>query len=921
MAVKAKLTEKERRMVRLFKNPVLFGEFLHEIDTDVDFGVSSDEEDEQTMEFTKYQKEFLSDTNSFISMRAGRTVGKTFAIVHYFLWILFNNLYPGEYVVYSVPNKSQLDPVWELLKTFFRINSLMKNFVNYRSGINNSEHRIETTTGSTLLCRIAGQSGKGENVIGLHTPFFIVDECVVGTQKIAGKNTNKRISELKIGDTVLSWDGKNIVEDRVSNIKKIERKQKVLEIQFNNTYIRVGENHRVYTNKGYKKANELSVGNNIYYFKNTRRKYWEPNEVSYVKEQIQKAVPVKDIAKKLNRSVQSVFRKIQSLGLSVREVFDIVDLSEQEYQIILGSFLGDGSAEIELERARYRTNHSLKQKEYVDWLRKKLDRLVRAEPAILNNGGWGTLNYSLHTLGHPKILEIAKELYINNTKTITREYLNKLDSLGLAVWWMDDGSESGMFSTHSFSKEENEIIVNYLKEKWGINSKIYKDKRKDLYFIKIITDSLDKFRKIIEPHIPECMKYKIGKGNYNNEVTKISIVSSEEDSSTLEKYTIKNIKEVNTRAKYLYDITVENNHNFFVNGVLTKNSGYYPWGTWLELQATINYWMPGSKLIVSGVPTGIREENVNFHVDKEDKSYSRYRISAYQNPRFDEAAEKDAIRRYGGKDTEEFAHFVLGKHGSPVYAVFDRRLMNIESYKVFKIDINGISFGETWKDYRQKVEILPHIPRNNGVMFGIDLGYTEPTAIFVMYIDKDTENIKFHAKIRLVKVPYPIQKRFIDALDSKYSPNLIGVDEGHSGMSVTQDLLKGKQFSNKRYEDYLIPIKFNSSIVLGTDEDGKEIKSRAKPLSVSILQEYVNKHIITFSVKDMETVSELERMTYKKNPSSGLISYRTLTPAGGKRGADHFTAALLSGILAYYLKNEKLDFRSRGAKLLGTGWL
>ena len=70
----------------------------------------------------------------------------------------------------------------------------------------------------------------------------------------------------------------------------------------------------------------------------------------------------------------------------------------------------------------------------------------------------------------------------------------------------------------------------------------------------------------------------------------------------------------------------------------------------------------------------------------------------------------------------------------------------------------------------------------------------------------------------------------------------------------------------------------------------------------------------------MDTVSELERMTYRKNPTTGLISYQTLTPAGGKKGEDHFTASLLSIILAYYLIHEKLDFRTRRSRLLGTGW-
>ena len=173
MAVVERLSEKEQQLIRIFKNPVLFGEFLHEIDSNEEDLREEVAEIEQNMEFTIYQKEILVDTNPYISMRAARAVGKTFAIVHMIIWILFNNLYPGEYIIYSVPNKAQLDPVWEMLKMFFRTNSLLKNFVNYRSGINNSEHRIETKAHATLMCRIAGQSGKGENVIGLHTPSLL----------------------------------------------------------------------------------------------------------------------------------------------------------------------------------------------------------------------------------------------------------------------------------------------------------------------------------------------------------------------------------------------------------------------------------------------------------------------------------------------------------------------------------------------------------------------------------------------------------------------------------------------------------------------------------------------------------------------------------------------------------------------------
>jgi len=145
------------------------------------------------------------------------------------------------------------------------------------------------------MCRIAGQTGTGVSVIGLHTPFECVDECIVGTQRVAGKNTNKRISEFKIGDIVLSWDGENIVEDRVSSVKKIKRDQKVLEIQFKDSYIRVGENHRIYTDDGYKEAKYLSKNDTIYSFNNTeKKKVFTENEIEYIKKsKFKKSIPVK----------------------------------------------------------------------------------------------------------------------------------------------------------------------------------------------------------------------------------------------------------------------------------------------------------------------------------------------------------------------------------------------------------------------------------------------------------------------------------------------------------------------------------------------------------------------------------------------------------------------------------------------------
>jgi hypothetical protein len=73
--------------------------------------------------------------------------------------------------------------------------------------------------------------------------------------------------------------------------------------------------------------------------------------------------------------------------------------------------------------------------------------------------------------------------------------------------------------------------------------------------------------------------------------------------------------------------------------------------------------------------------------------------------------------------------------------------------------------------------------------------------------------------------------------------------------------------------------------------------------AVIVLQDYVNNHKVIFSHKDLEMITELERMTYTKT-QTGEVVYKTLTPKGGKRGEDHNTSALLCAVLSYYVLIE-----------------
>jgi len=354
--------------------------------------------------------------------------------------------------------------------------------------------------------------------------------------------------------------------------------------------------------------------------------------------------------------------------------------------------------------------------------------------------------------------------------------------------------------------------------------------------------------------------------------------------------------------------------------VLLDEAGYFPWATFMELQPIINTWQKGFKLLVSGVPTGVRENNVLYHADRENSNYSRHRISAFQNPRFTEKDKERALEQYGGDGSDDYIHSVLGQHGKPIFSLFDRSTFEIQTYPIYKLVIDGIRESENLVDILAKISMLPSIKDERHDRFiGIDLGYTEPTAILVMEVD-DYGRIKFHAKIQLTKVSYPVQEKIIDILDSRFTPSLIGIDKGNTGISVIQTLIEHRDYAHKDYKKKIVPIDFSSQIVLGLNSEGEEIKSKTKPFAVSVLQDYTNNHKLVYSTTDMDMIVELERMTYTKG-ATGEIIYRTLTAKGGKAGEDHFTSALLCGCASYYLMNEFSFRKKEKAKLMRPGWI
>ena len=221
-------------------------------------------------------------------------------------------------------------------------------------------------------------------------------------------------------------------------------------------------------------------------------------------------------------------RELQLANNSSRE--KVLTITENAEQILLGSILGDGymspnrhpeNTKLTLN-SELRIQHGIRQEEYIKYKKqllenegikcylsflsgdKKKTHFIKGREVIEN----GT--FRLKTQRNVSF-NFYRNLFYKKHKIITR-YFYKLNALGLAIWYMDDGYYKGsgcVLCTNSFSFKEVELLQNILKHNFDLNTTIQKSNlQQPLIYIK--SDSKDKFINLIKPYICESMFYKIG---------------------------------------------------------------------------------------------------------------------------------------------------------------------------------------------------------------------------------------------------------------------------------------------------------------------------------------------------------------------------------------------------------------------------
>ena len=195
-----------------------------------------------------------------------------------------------------------------------------------------------------------------------------------------------------------------------------------------------------------------------------------------------------------------------------------LSLTKSQKEILVGLMLGDGHLETMNRGRTYRlkVEHSIKQKDYVDWLYGMFKEWVRKPPVVREKFVFGRkfVNYYFSTYSSGKFRFYGQQFYRDGKKVIPKMIAKLFSPLALAVWFMDDGSikskkhKTKLINTQSFSLQDLKRLQRALKDKFGIITT--RKKERTGWRLYILSESIRKFEALINPYVIPSMRYKLG---------------------------------------------------------------------------------------------------------------------------------------------------------------------------------------------------------------------------------------------------------------------------------------------------------------------------------------------------------------------------------------------------------------------------
>lgn len=277
-------------------------------------------------------------------------------------------------------------------------------------------------------------------------------------------------------------------------------------------------------------------------------------------------------------------------------------LASWQQNLIVGTLMGDGSFQVRYAADGHATHcgglrvtHGVKQRTYLDWKAIRLDAIHGAvhEGESVRNGV--ASRFAVATFNKtPFTHRLAGEFYNSGRKVVPHGVVARMGWYGLGVWFADDGGCSKRpgtdyvveyrIATNAFTVEEVDRLAVELTEFSGLSwRRVMQKEGKDRVPILALNQGgrgggqLARWAAAIAPYLPPMMGYKIA---YTYPVGAAWVDKIGEHRRVLEEVPVLGIRcdgkwgpKLRPRIPVtVYDITVDEHHNYFAEGVLVSNS-------------------------------------------------------------------------------------------------------------------------------------------------------------------------------------------------------------------------------------------------------------------------------------------------------------------------------------------------------------
>jgi recombination protein RecA len=259
-------------------------------------------------------------------------------------------------------------------------------------------------------------------------------------------------------------------------------------------------------------------------------------------------------------------------------------LGDQQWQVVLGALMGDGSlSPNRYDRAgvRFRMGQGAEQAEYLDWKVSLLGNI----PCSRSTNDKGAVFADFTPLA--ELGELQRSVYFGDGKKhLSWDYLKALTPLALAVWYMDDGCftlrSNGMqertaggsgrieICVEAMGSDTRERLVEYLRDTYDLDVKLTSRGARKVSVLQFSTAGTVRFQQLIAPYAHPSMEYKLlprFRGQFKVEAQFVDPQVLPAPARILDIHV-----KPKTRSMSRFDIEVEGNHNYFVDGVMVHNS-------------------------------------------------------------------------------------------------------------------------------------------------------------------------------------------------------------------------------------------------------------------------------------------------------------------------------------------------------------